>query len=451
MAWKLARHKSEVNGMLPVAQQVRMANQMLTKLFGRSGIGPGTTTGYIKLGALDFLLDGYPYKFPAADDCAIPSASANTTATQYRKVLVELPKETLAGMNDESDGVIGGSFDLATQSAVTVLGSGHIIYRINGKVYYADLDTTITLEDSGDVAQNKFGFWRIQIDGLGAVTAVDTGAQMAWATAEDAAVAMSAVAVVAGTTVLGYCSLTKSDGAFNIGTTDTDAANVTMVFYDVRQPEKVCSHLWKTPTAIAIVADAATVNVSALDAVIMGVKVTQIAVSATHAMDDADTIATLKYGAWVIFTDLAGTDTFIVAADGVPGSVSEMTYTTAALATAAAQLLIDQCPAPLIPVAVINVYNGAAGTFTAGTTKWDAASVVTTVTMVGEHFDGVSLNYGTVGTTQDAARLPEITADHIAVAVLEIPASFTTADAITAAMCKEMDMVDYAECYPRAG
>ncbi len=451
MAWKLARHKSEVNGMLPVAQQTRMANMHLTRLCNRSGIGPGTTTGFFRLGQLDFILDGYPYRFPVADDAAKPGSSVNTTATEYRKVLVCLPKETIAGRGPEADGVIGGSFDLAVVAAATVLGSGHIVYRINGRVYYADLDTTITLEDSGDIAQSKFGCWRIQIDGLGVVTAVDTGAQMAWASAEDAMVAMSAVAVVAGTTVLGYCTLTKSDGVFDIGTTNTNAANVTMVFYDVRAPEKECSYLWKTPTAVAVVADAVTVNVPALNIVLMGKKVTEIAASATHAMDDADIISTLKYGAWVIFTDLAGSDTFIVAADGVPGSASTMAYATAALATAAAQLLIDQCPAPLVPVAVINVYNGTAGNFTATSDKWDATSVVTTVTMVGEHFDGISLVYGTAGTTQAAARLPEVTADHIAVAVLEIPASFTTGDAITAAMCKEMDMVDYAECYPKAG
>jgi len=78
--------------------------------------------------------------------------------------------------------------------------------------------------------------------------------------------------------------------------------------------------------------------------------------------------------------DQAGTGAYALAADGAAGSVSAMTYATAALASAAIDTLCTQLPPTMIPIGKIEVYNGTGGTFTAGTTKWDATSVVTTVT-----------------------------------------------------------------------
>jgi len=97
-------------------------------------------------------------------------------------------------------------------------------------------------------------------------------------------------------------------------------------------------------------------------------------------MDDADTIATVKAGGWLLVVDLAGTGVYALAADGAAGSVSAMTYADTDAVDTALDTLCDQLPELLVPIAKIVVDNASGGTFTAGTTNWDATDITTTVT-----------------------------------------------------------------------
>lgn len=320
----------------------------------------------------------------------------------------------------EPNGVIGGDFTIAATAAATLLGAGHVKYKINGEVFYADLDTTITLEDSGDIAQNKFGAWRIMIDRAGVVTAVDTGAQMAWDNAQDAMLNLAAVAPTANTATIGYVTITDSGGAFNIGTTNTSGGTATAVIYHVRGPKNQVSGL-HTALGASIVADdgASTWSVGTVNVKRNGLYLTEIAAIASQAVDDADTIATTKFGGWLLVTDLAGTGVYLLAADGAAGAVSAMVYDSAALAEAALDTLVDQLPEVFVPIGKIVVENASAGLFTAGATNWNAADINTTETdatvgtwdrTASTGFDSHKVNPPTIPAVLAAANLATLTA-----------------------------------------
>lgn len=282
----------------------------------------------------------------------------------------------------EPNGVIGGDFTIATTAAVTLLGAGHVKYRINGEIFYADLDTTITLEDSGDVVQNKYGAWRIMIDRTGAVTTQDTGAQMAWDSAEDAMLNLAAVAPTANTATIGYFTVTDSGAAgFNIGTTNTSGGTATGVVYHVRGPKNQVSGL-HTALGASIAADAgaSTWSSGTINVKRNGAYLAQIAAIVSQAVDDADTIATLNAGGWLLVTNLAGTGVYLLAADGAAGAVSAMTYADTAAVETALDTLCDQLPEVFVPIGKIVVDNASGGLFTAGATNWNAADITTTCT-----------------------------------------------------------------------
>ena len=274
----------------------------------------------------------------------------------------------VAGFNT-ADGVIGGDFTVAGTRAVTLLGAGHIRYRIGGQVYYVDLDTTITLEDSGDIAQNKFGAWRILIDRTGAVTTQDTGAQMAWDNAEDALLNLSAVTPTANTVTLAYATITDSGaGGFNIGTTNTSGGTATTVVYHVRGvPKQVTGLHTANGAASAVGTTPENYATGTKDVMINGVRVAQIAAEADKAFDDADTIGENQFGGWLIVTNLATNATYALAADGNAGAVSAMTYASSALAQTDLDTLTDRLPPMFCPVSQLIVTNNIAGTWTAGT------------------------------------------------------------------------------------
>nr|MBC8232806.1 hypothetical protein [bacterium] len=281
----------------------------------------------------------------------------------------------------EPDGVIGGNFTITAGAAVTLTGAGHLKYRIGGQVYYGDLDTTITLADSGDIVTTKWGAWRILIARDGTVTTQDTGAQMAFDNEQDALLNLSAIAPTANTTTIGYFTI-NSDGGFNIGTDNVNGETAENL-YIVRDTKNKVSGL-TAALGSAVVDDtaAATWSVGTIDAMRNGLRLTQIGAITNQAMDDADTIATTKAGAWLLVTDLVGTGIYALAADGAAGSVSAMTYNSTTLAETDIDTLCDQLPELFCPIGKIVVDNQAGGTFTAGTTNWDATSVTTTVTDV---------------------------------------------------------------------
>lgn len=284
---------------------------------------------------------------------------------------VDADSDTMNNMADfdMADGVTGGSFTISGTAAVTLLGAGFIAYRIGGQEYYADLDTTITLTDSGDIVQNKYGAWRILIDRLGAVTTQDTGAQMAWDNAEDALLNLSAVAPTANTAIIGYFTVTDSGAAgFNIGTTDTSGGTATGVVYHVRNhPKKITGLHTANGAATAVGTTPTNYATGTKDVMLGGVRIAQIAAEADKTFDDADTIGQSQYGGWLIVTNLAKSATYALASDGRAGAVSAMAHASAAAAITAVGLVADRLPPMFCPVSRLIVTNNLAGTWTANT------------------------------------------------------------------------------------
>ena len=278
----------------------------------------------------------------------------------------------------EVDGVIDGDFTIATAAAVTLLGAGHVKYRIGGEIFYVDLDTTITLADDGDVDNTKWRAWRIEINRLGVVAATADG-DTQHANEEDALLNLSKIAPTANTVTIGYFTI-NSNGGFNIGTDNTNGETAANV-YHVRGPKNQVSGLHTALGAPIVTVDGAgtwgcgTINVKR-----NGVYLAQIAAIVAQAVDDADTIATLKFGGWLLVTNLAGTGVYLLAADGGAGAVSAMSYDTAILAEAALDTLCDRLPEIFVPIGKILVQNGSGGLFTAGATNWNAANITTTET-----------------------------------------------------------------------
>ena len=270
---------------------------------------------------------------------------------------------------NDADGVIGGDFTIAGTAAVTLLGAGHVQYKIGGQEYYADLDTTITLEDSGDVIQNKYGAWRILIDRAGVVTTQDTGAQMAWDNAEDALLNLATQAPTANTATIGYFTVVDSGAAgFNIGTTNTSGGTATGVVYHVRGNQKKVTGLHTANGAASTVgATPEKYSTGTKDVLLNGVRITQIAAEADKAFDDLDTIGQSQFGGWLIVTNLAKSATYSLAADGKAGAVSAMTYASGAAVQTDLDLVADRLPEMFCPIAQVIVTNNLAGAWTAGT------------------------------------------------------------------------------------
>ena len=284
---------------------------------------------------------------------------------------VDADEDTMNDILDSwnQDGVTGGSFTIAGTAAVTLLGAGLVHYRIGGQEYYSDLDTTITLTDSGDIVQNKYGAWRILIDRLGVVTTQDTGAQMAFNNAEDALLCLGAVAQTANTAVIGYFTVTDSGApGFDIGTTNTSGGTATGVVYHVRGPQKRVAGLTATlGAASAVGTTPENYSTGTRDYMVNGLRVAQDAAEADKAFDDLDTIGQAQFGGWLIVTNLAQNATYSLAANGIAGTVSAMTYATAALAITAVGLVEDRLPPMFCPVSRLIIQNNIAGTWTAGT------------------------------------------------------------------------------------
>ena len=322
----------------------------------------------------------------------------------------------------EPDGVIGGDFTISAGAAVTLTGAGHVRWRIGGETYYGPLDTTITLDDSGDIATTKWGAWRILIDRAGTVTTQDTGAQMAWANEQDALLNLSAVAQTANTATIGYFTI-NSDGGFNIGTDNVNGETAANL-YIVRQPLTQASGL-TAALGSTVVADtgAATWSVGTVDVKRNGLRLTQIGAITNQAMDDADIISTTKAGGWLLVVDLAGTGVYALAADGNAGAASTMAYASTTAVDTALDTLTDQLPEVFVPIGKIVVDNQTGGNFTAGTTNWDATSVTTTVTNATlgtwdrtskTGFDSHKINPPAVTAALSASKVATLTASKVA-------------------------------------
>lgn len=301
------------------------------------------------------------------DDHATFKTAVDETETLIEEMYddEEAKRDYLHFMN-EADGVIGGDFTIAAAAATTLTGAGHVEFRMNGETFYCDLDTTITLEDSGDIVTGKWGAWRILIDREGTVTTQDTGSQMAFDNEEDALLNLSAVAPTANTVTIGYFTI-DSDAGFNIGTDNVNGETAENV-YHVRGPAKQVSGL-HTALGASVAVGSTDTNFShgTIDAKSNGVYLSQIGAGADVAFDDADTIGSGNFGGHLLVVGLDGASVYALAADGAAGSVSAMTYADAAAVNTAIDTLTDQLPEMFVPFGRIVVENGKGALFTYGT------------------------------------------------------------------------------------
>lgn len=270
---------------------------------------------------------------------------------------------------NKPDGVISGNHIIAGQSGATVLGTGRVRYRIDGIEYDNSIAGNITLEDSGDISQNKFGAWAVLIDKLGAVTTEDTGAQMAFTALEDALLALAGRANSTGKVVIGYFAVKDSaGGGFNIGTTNTTGGTATESVYISRGPVKRFTGLTAALGADTAIGSSNTkYSTGSRDYCINGLNVAQDTAETDKSFDDADTIDQSKWGGHLIVTNLGQSATYSLAADGVPDGVSAMAYESAAAVDTALDTLVDRLPFMFCPIAKIVVTNNMGGAFTYGT------------------------------------------------------------------------------------
>jgi len=314
-------------------------------------------------------------------------ATAVTWDTEVQADLDEV-KDYLHYLN-ELDGVISGDHSFSAGAATTLTGVGRVKYRIAGREYTADVDTSITLVDNGDVTQSTFRAWRILIDAVGTVTTQDAGAGATGlnaANAEDALLSLSQNPRTAGTVEIGYLTLTDSDSVINIGTDNLNASGVTARTFVVTGPQYGNRLTAALGSSVVADAGAATWSVGTIDARIEGGEtplfsrdLAQIGAITNQAMDDADTIAAGEFGGWLLVTNLAGTGVYALASDGVAGGVSALADGSDAGVQTALDAVRDALPLIFCPIGEIRVENGSGGGFTAGVDNWDAASITTIV------------------------------------------------------------------------
>jgi len=369
---------------------------------------------------------------------------ANTWATEVDADLDTI-NDYLYYLN-ERDGVVSGDHAFAAGAATTLTGSGRVTYRIAGRMYTADVDTTITLADNGDVTQSKFRAWRILIDAAGTVTTQDAGAGATGLNAdnaEDALLSLSQNARTASTVDIGYLTLTDSDSVINIGTDNLNASGVTARTFVVTGPQLGNRLTAALGSSVVADAGAATWSVGTIDARIEGGEtplfsrdLAQIGAITNQAMDDADTIAAAESGGWLLVTNLAGTGVYALASDGVAGAVSALADTNDAGVQTALDAVRAALPLIFCPIGEIRVDNGSGGGFTAGTTNWDAASITTTV----DDVDFGALDRTDVSGRNVKGEAPTIPATVSAGVPSAGPATISSAAASTTAVDAAADM-----------
>jgi len=290
----------------------------------------------------------------------------------------------------ERDGVIGGDLTFSAGAAVTLTGAGRVTYRIGGNIYTADVDTTITLEDNGDVTQSKYGAWRVLIDKSGVVTTQDPAGSgaMAFDASEDALLSLSQRAISSNTVEIGYLTLIDTDSVHNIGTNNLNASGVTTTIHTVTGPRLnagLTAALGSSFTADNGVAtwDSGTIDarIEGGTSVVFSRNLAQISAITNQAMDDADTVGGTQFGGWLMVTDEAATGVYALASDGIAGTVSAMTHASAAARDTALDDVQNRLPAIFASLGRILLFNTSGGNaWVAATDNWDHDTAVATVT-----------------------------------------------------------------------
>ena len=231
-----------------------------------------------------------------------------------------------------------------------------------------------------DITAAKFGAWRFQISKLGALTSTNSNGgtgTMAYESATLALLALATQSLTTNTVEVGYLVIEAAGGGFTIGTDDpitSDAAVTAATYYDVSGDTGLVAaadgEVSATPEELNI--GAATIKVN-------GVQLAAVAADLTLPFPLADTVTTLKWGAWLIITDLAGTAHYVQSVDG-DMTASLMAYATFVAAKAAADSMIAAMPNRFVVLGVLYLQNGVKAPWTGITDDIsDGSDVVQTI------------------------------------------------------------------------
>lgn len=256
----------------------------------------------------------------------------------------------------------------------------NIRYRIGGLDYLQKIAIE-TEPPTGEITGAGYGAYRMELSTSGTMAVTRKADPMNYASYEDAMLSLGSLARTAASIDVGYASILAAAGGFTAQTDlpiigDAQVDGITWYQTDLGRA------LNGLNSACVVTADAgvATLAIAAVNVNVNGVKLAEIAVDATHAMDDADTVGISQWGGWLLVVDPAGTGTYALAADGIAGTVSVMTYADKAAVDTALDLVQDRIPAICPPIARIYLNNvGGADAWVAGTDNWDTDTAVATV------------------------------------------------------------------------
>lgn len=309
----------------------------------------------------------------------VDSATLALVVTLFNVSNNLLQWENRNGILSGVPGVIDGS-DTTTK----VRMEGPIFYQIDGEKFQSGAAEAVLDGAGDDITAGKFGAWRIELAATGVLTTTNSvvSGDMTFDSAEDAMMNLASQARTAGTIDVGYLVIESNDG-FTIGTDLplTGDAHVTAATYTDAFVTQYGSGLNAVLSVATTTPDGVTtLSIGTVDVNINGVTKTQIAAQLTAAFDDADTVAENGFGGWLLISDHAGTGTYLLAADGIAGSVSAMDEASQAAVDTLLDSLQDLLPLTMSPIARIYFENTGDGTvpatWTAATDDWDDSVIV---------------------------------------------------------------------------
>jgi len=218
-----------------------------------------------------------------------------------------------------------------------------------------------------DITAAKFGAWRFQISKTGALTTTNSNGgtgTMAYESAELALLALATQSLTANTVVVGYLVIEATGSGFTIGTDlpITSDANVTAAtYYDVSGDTGLVA-----AATGAVSGTPEELNIGAATIKVNGVQLAEVAADLTLPFPLIDTVTALKWGAWLVVSDLAGTAHYVQSVDG-DMAASLMAYDTFVLAKVPADAMIAAMPNRFVVLGVLFIHNGVKAPWTAQT------------------------------------------------------------------------------------
>ena len=255
-------------------------------------------------------------------------------------------------------------------------------YQVGGRQYISEAAKE-TEPPTGEITQAKYGAYRMDMNASGTLTVTRKADPMAYDSIEDALLSLGSVARTANSVDWGYVDILAASGGF---TAQTDLPKIGDAQVDGINYKDLFVSRWQnglnTAATVAVADGVKTLNISAINADANGLKLAEISAAGTQAMDDSDTVADTKWGGWILVVDPAGTGTYALAADGIAGTVSAMSYATKAAVDTALDLVEIRMPAHCVPIARIYLNNvGGTGVWTAVSDDWDVDEAVASTTV----------------------------------------------------------------------